>query len=134
MDRKQVNLELDCVVCRVHAEPFRAKWPEGYPTFAVKAFQIVAETGVFANMSEFKIARMLKTTPLCCRMDKAKLLELYLELPMAVTANCSRCAQVKPGAPFKYNDPRTGYGELTLTHLCFECVVYRMVAAPGRSN
>jgi hypothetical protein len=137
VERKQVTLEKPSVVCGVHAEPFRYEWPKGYPTFAIRAFQIVADSGAFVNLSEFKIARITKTTPLCCRikaMDLTKLVELYEECLPGKTAMCSRCAQVKLGAPFKYNDPRTGYGELTLTHLCFECVAHRMIAAPGRSN
>jgi hypothetical protein len=137
VERPQVNLEMDRVVCGIHGEPFRAKWPEGYPTFAVEVFHAVAQTGVFSDVGEFKINRMLKTKPLCCRLkeiDPAKLVELYTRTSMAVTAVCSRCALLKPGAPYKYNDPRSNYGHLTLTHLCFECVVYRLVAAPGRSN
>src|SRR4051812_33496364 len=125
MDRKQVDLVMESVVCGLHGEPFRAEWPKGYPTFAIRAFQIVAESGAFLNVSEFKIARMTKTMPLCCRiktLDPAKLVELYVEALGDKADVCSRCAEVKPGAPYKYNDPRGTGGVLTLRHLCFDCV------------
>ncbi len=114
--------------CPLHGEVFRAQWPKGLPIFMVKAFQLA--TGIDSVWAEArrihgipegedidvkKLEAVFDLKPICCRITRAQLLELYIDARIGTLRRCRVCNRKKLGVPYKTQ-------EQDFEHLCFECV------------
>ena len=122
------------VFCPMHGEPLRTTWPQGYPIFSVKAFQLLAgnpkvvddcrrlhglaEDAPIDNVKMLEPVFELKQ--MCCRLTKDQLMAMYVETRVGVNRRCRVCGKKRLGAPFR----AANLGELG--HVCFGCVVYSM--------
>lgn len=126
---KSFMITRERVLCPVHGEPFREKWPIGFPTFSVKAFQkFTAIAGVwdearrlggFAADAEMPIKALepvLDVRPVCCRVSKSALVELYVASGIGVDKRCKVCGRKRLGTPVSTSN--MGY----LKHICFTCI------------
>lgn len=121
-----VNLDHDRVVCDVHGEPFRRYWPTGYAIFVVRGFELLAAHEFFqreAKRSVEGINECLSRLPICCRLPRAELVALYLEVNGKTSQwpddRCHMCDEYAVGTPVEC---KAGGKQLTLPHVCFECI------------
>lgn len=142
MSDKQAPLPADAiemsperVACAQHREPFRARWPMGYPIFMVTLFQrVVGRDSPKARGEAFweepkklvpaedaspkeLIEAALSKTPLCCRVTPTELEAAYDESGVGVRAVCEGCGRKRLGTPFRTRAQRWG-------HMCFGCVIH----------
>jgi len=120
-------------LCPIHGEPFREKWPAGWPIFSVRAFQEL--TGIDGIWEEARrraglaegtdvppkaMELVLDARPACCRFSPQRLLALYEEAKIGVVRRCKMCGVKRLGTPYKAtNAPIGGW-----SHVCFLCVVH----------
>lgn len=118
-----VELTFERALCARHGEPFRARWPKGYPIFMVKAFQVVASKPEIAEAVEGNISRiteLLDERPMCERLTRDEMLGLYGDAGIGSMAVCDNCRRMALGTPFS----RTVGGQVMKDdHVCFECVL-----------
>lgn len=149
-DAETTELTHERVLCLRHGEVFREKWPSGYPLFLVMAFQKVDEQtpaneypvkeGMDKEQRARAVEAWLDINPLCCRLSPDGLLKLYLEIHKELgedspfkRESCQNCRSVAPGAPYRIQmGPR---GPLQrYRHVCFYCVIHRMVRLNPGAN
>jgi hypothetical protein len=132
-----IAMTMDRVICMVHWEPFRARWPTGYPIFMVDAFSRVlgpesapelqeklwADARAALRVEELPedpklaIEAALDRTPLCCRLPDETLLDVYAKCGVGVPGRCAGCGRRSVlGAPFSTVHQK-------MPHVCFRCVV-----------
>lgn len=140
-DRIKVNATPDVVMCGRHGEPFRARWPVGYPRFALLLIERVFDTDEFCQAveamrqarglcAEEAVQALLHDRPLCCRLTPGGLLEVYNTVqraePVWQTGRCELCGEVGLGGPYRRARPTvqaaTPMG--TYNHVCLHCVCY----------
>lgn len=132
-----INLEPSRVICSRHGEPFQSRWPKGYLIFSVKGMHKLLMRDDFANdwgniqklnttlTDQEAIGQALDGFPMCCRLGSKDLIELYEESDVGVLKVCSNCSQTALGAPYRITQSN---GKIkTISHICFNCVVNRMV-------
>lgn len=126
----QPRIELDPrqVICNRHGEPFREKWPSGYPLFLVRGFQTLMAQDEFQAELGGDVAKFSEATrkrPICCRLGSEVLLtllgEINNDLHIWPTARrCQVCGQRSIGSRFQTKTQ-------SFSHMCFECMFTRMV-------
>jgi len=136
-----VDLGPEQVVCRRHGDPFRVKWPKGFPAFTHTAFAVVMMDEVFIrevkmlspnnNIQEelAAVEQLLAQVPLCCRMAPPDLFQVYREVNLAERvwerAECGLCGRVGYGSSFRQLTPNgDGFLPLTYHHICLRCVCF----------
>lgn len=143
LDPNTVLLEHRRVMCSLHGEFFRKRWPTGFPIFCVRVFQEVMALDETAKATEAgglewpaSIHAVLDAKPACCRVTKETLRKLYLECKVGLPGRCSICRRRGLGTEFQMLQAATPYGgdmqPVTYPHVCFDCVLGRM--APVRRN
>ena len=121
--RLPIELTFDRVACQLHGEPFRATWPNGWPVFAVFLLKHLVNTG-FAHAPVPDVEAKLDELPACCRVPDDVLLEAYAHSGIGSLLCCTNCETIALGAPFSF---AKGGREVTLDHLCFDCVVHAVM-------
>lgn len=119
-----IIFEVPMVLCNRHGEPFRVNWPKGYPSFMLKAWDIVVAQKAFGEevgekLEPVVVSQVLKKRPLCCRLKPDELRRLYIDINLGKVAHCETCHKRRIGTMCRINS-HGGLG-----HVCFECVVYR---------
>lgn len=143
--RPVVDLSFERMFCGIHGEPFRERWPRGALIFQLAALKHVLGTQEFwdendqrfggksspdAEIPHAQIEQLLDIQPLCCRLDKAKLLELYeyqhASGGIGIKSFCfaPACGAFALGAPFLQAVP--GGGRQRIGHVCFRCIAFRV--------
>jgi hypothetical protein len=134
-----IEMTIRRVVCVVHGEPLRAKWPMGYAMMVLKLFELVIGSKS-TDASQDKVwkdaRRALKLgadaevpskegmeaafdhKPLCCRVPPGTLERLYESSGIGERARCVVCRRKRLGTPIKTT-------EAELPHVCFSCVIHR---------
>ena len=138
---EQMNLEPSQVMCGRHGEPFKHKWPLGFPLFAVtvferlmlkQAFQEEAKALAMANglSDPDSILILLNTVPACCRIPPRELLAVYFEVNQQAKVwevdTCSLCGKRGAGSPYREAAPGS-FESGTIgswDHLCLRCVCF----------
>ncbi len=128
------------IFCPIHGEPFHARWPAGYITFAVRGIDLLLnDDPIFgAHLEEQHRAgfdgkqameRLFDAVPLCCRLTDSSRLELYLKAGEATEpklfpfARCLLCHKKGNGSKYRYT--RNGTRQ-HVDHVCLRCVSYRI--------
>ncbi len=114
----RLNIIPTRVACAVHLEPYRPKWPFGYPTFSMRLIDATLSDESFLKEVE-NIEAALDARPACERVYPATLLAAYEQSQIGVVRRCEVCRRLAMGTPYRHLGG--GYG-----HLCFACLVYRM--------
>ncbi len=123
-----VVLKHERVFCLLHGEPFRARYPTGVPIFMVEGFRLVT-TNESAWVDARRIAAVpegaevpvklleaaLDLRPICCRLTRVQLLDLYLDTKVGTLHRCRACNRKRLGTPYETQQQK-------FSHLCFECV------------
>lgn len=110
-------------MCRLHGVVFKPKWPEGFPTFTIKAWERVMRQEGFAAQARAgedaiaTIEGLLDKKPLCCRLSQEDLREVLTENPIAVDDICTVCGKMGMGAKVPLS------GDRVIPHVCFACFV-----------
>lgn len=89
-----INLEPRRVICALHGEPFRERWPEGYTQFVLVAIDRVLNQDGFAAYADGKVEAinaLLDARPLCCRMSPEHRLEAYARCGVGRDGFCRVC-------------------------------------------
>lgn len=128
MEHRSLNLTFDRVLCSRHGEPFRSKWPAGYALAMLEITRWLLASESFQEACEkdvAKIEELLDEQPACCRLPQKELMRVYSLAAEATKdfgrmAPCDACGMRKIGTPYS---TRTAKHD----HICFECVIYRMV-------
>jgi hypothetical protein len=132
-DTPKVELPPGAVCCPVHLEPFRAKWPAGYPIAVVRLFEAATATSTELQEAAGGDAHRLNAAiaefgPLCRLVTAEQRLAIYKDAArtpgteFGENGMCSACGKWKLGAPFSGTRPR---GPVVTAHICFECVSRR---------
>ena len=126
-----LDLKPTQVICSLHGEPLRAKWPHGYAAFCIIGFRKVLDVPEVLKASGGEISKvpaMLEVTPICCRLGSTGLLEVYREVQATggpwVMAYCEFCHKHGLGGSFE----ATNYWrrKIKFKHVCLECVCFKM--------
>lgn len=126
-DMPMLDLKPARVQCARHGQPFQATWPRGYPIFALTLMQALLAT---ATESIEEIGQQLDTTPACCRVSAPVLLEGYQASGVGVLGRCRICRARALGTPYSLIAAQSNTLQ-HLDHVCFGCVINKLVA---RSN
>lgn len=141
---EQMSLVPAQVMCGRHGEPFKCRWPLGFPLFAVtvferlmmkQGFQEEAKALATANglSDPDSILILLNTVPACCRIPPRELLAVYFEVNQKVgaweTDTCNLCGKRGAGSHYRKAAPGTlESGTIgSWDHVCLRCVCF---AAP----
>jgi len=122
-----IDLSMERVLCPRHGEPFRARWPKGFPTMAIASLKTIMADPGFAALTEGEVGQineLLSQRPICERISSPDLMTLYIESGIGRDARCELCRQRGLGTP--YTMARPGGTTETYHHVCFSCVVYRL--------
>lgn len=133
-----VVLKHSRLFCALHGEPFRSQWPKGFVIAMVKGFQMfTAIDGVWDEARRLHglgadidlipkhLEIVMDARPICCRIARTLLLELYKETGIGTMARCKICGRKSLGTPYE----ATNLGKLK--HLCFDCVVTASATPQG---
>jgi hypothetical protein len=131
-----VELPVEAVVCPVHGEPFRAKWPSGYPIAVVRLFTAATATSEELQEAAGGDAHRLNAViaefgPLCRLVTAKQRFDIYSDAARTRGTEfgqhgvCAACRKWGLGSPFTARQP--GGGTLT-RHVCFRCVAGRPCA------
>lgn len=119
-----VELTHQRVMCELHGEPFRARWPKGYPIFAITLMKIIIDqpraTGEEPR-SPNTIGAELDAQPACCRVTPAELERAYEQSGVGVLRRCRCCRLKRLGTPFK---TAIAGRVVDHRHICFRCVIH----------
>lgn len=141
-DKQYINAEPQNVICALHGQFFRKKWPSGYPIFAVRSAELVLGDIQFARewealkeeqqleSNEEAISACLALKPLCCRLPKASLEQILFEIQRAhkdlwSKKICYVCGNVGLGTDLEQQNPISLEIE-KIPHVCLRCFVYRL--------
>lgn len=122
-EQPMIELPVPSVVCRVHGEPFRAKWPTGYIPFSLYGFKALSmdpAAGFLASIGgDIALASAaFAERPICSRLTADQLVATYIEAGFGVEDRCEVCHEHKAGAPFTMAGPPPR----SMRHVCFRCV------------
>jgi hypothetical protein len=124
-----IDLSPEHVICPRHGEPFRARWPKGYPLMAVSSFQALIDDPGFQELAGGDAGRinvLLGERPICERLSSPTLMALYIGSGVGRERGCELCGQIGLGTPYEMGRPG---GTEKHRHVCFSCVVYRLQPA-----
>lgn len=116
--RPEIVLDHTRIMCPIHGEPFRERWPEGYLKFGLTLFQAHMEDPEVQTVSGGdieKAAKMLDGRPLCCRFDVETVVAAYMASGVGRSGVCQGCRKVAMGTRFLTSSK-------SYSHLCFRCV------------
>jgi len=138
---EQMNLGPSQVMCGRHGEPFKHKWPSGFPLFAVTVFErlmlkqvfldevrALADANGLTDVDSIQI--LLNTVPACCRIPPRELLAVYFEVNQKAgvweTDTCDLCGKRGAGSPYRKAAPGTlESGTIgSWGHVCLRCVCF----------
>jgi hypothetical protein len=133
--RPPIELEVGRVMCPVHGEPFRRRWPSGYPGFVLYAFEALVARPDFQEATggdQAKIGPLLDRVPMCCRLPKEVLYAVYRRVQEQFhvwhLGRCRVCDRRDAvGGPIKV--PRGGGRVRTIDHVCLRCAAFRLERA-----
>lgn len=129
-----IEMTIRRVVCEAHGEPFRAKWPAGYPIAMVRLWECVMnDEGRAAVLwrdarsrlglpedapipAKAGIEAALDVRALCCRVPIPFMEKVLHEANIGTRERCQVCRKKGMGTPF-----RTMFGDLD--HVCFSCAL-----------
>ena len=120
--RPAVDLSWERVCCPKHLTVFHRSWPAGYASFSILAFQAVAESAEFKKETRLDVAQVgpaLDRVPLCCRVSRDALVDLYVRAheasPFLRSLLCECCGMVYLGVDY----PTKSW----VKPLCLVCIV-----------
>lgn len=139
-DQVEVPLEQAMIVCPSHAEPFRARWPLGWATFAPEVAGLALDSPMLQaglnspawrkatiwwadlprRRTPAEVRALLDSRPACEWLAPADLLRAYEACGVGVTAICNVCHLLALGTPYGH---RSGQGYVITPHICFRDVV-----------
>lgn len=113
------------VLCQIHGEPFRTRWPKGYGVFAMHGLRTVLEHGLQFECEHDagRIEAALRRKPICCRLlelGEKYLIEAYVECGVGEIGLCGNCLTAALGTPYSWFD--FGGRARRHKHACFECI------------
>lgn len=123
------------VMCARHMEPFRDQWPKGWAVAVVKLMNFLLKSEGFRNaVGKVFIPevaeRVLDGKPACEWVSPENILEVYQESGIGMRSLCDVCHSVSLGTPFSL---KNSWGRVKrFRHLCFHCVLHRLV--PDQEN
>lgn len=136
-------LDVPQLLCTWHNKPFAAKWPQGYLTYSMEAFQRILNEESIQTAALHDVGNvpgLLKKKPACCRLGRDKLLQLYYDVHKLCNEHgsdspwcldiCDWCKLAGIGGPMTFP---MWQGHETFTHLCFPCLL-DCVHVDGRMN
>lgn len=116
--KPSIMLEPGRVICKLHGQPFRANWPEGYVKFLLFAMNAVLGQEGFVALAGGNVETinaLLDDRPLCCRMSPEKRLEAYAQSGIGHPGYCRLCRQHRTVVDVPI-------GQFGLPHaVCFRC-------------
>lgn len=135
-EQPKIELTHKRAVCARHGEPFRERWPTGFPIMLIRLFENLFGTkasGPGIDLMWVEARKILSlpadadpgipgmhalfdAKPMCCRVPPGVLEKLYEECGVGVRGRCVVCRRKRLGTVY-----RTMQGKLD--HLCFNCVV-----------
>ena len=122
-----IELSVQRVTCPRHGEPFRARWPKGWPRFTLAVIRALLEEPTFAETLGGDIAAVnaaLDVRPACERVSPDVLRAAYRDCGIGTRARCVVCRRRdRVGTPYSR---RVGGQTVDDAHVCFDCVLTRM--------
>lgn len=121
-----IDLTVERVACPRHGEPFRHRWPQGFPTLATTLLQAVLEDPAFVGVTGGEVDQInttLTARAMCERVSKPTLMAAYITSGVGVEKRCELCRERSLGTPYKMGRPG---GVVSYRHVCFSCVIYRL--------
>ena len=144
---ERLNLLPELVVCARHQEPFRPRWPKGYPEFATIAFDCLNNQEIFAEQAERMVededradittlvaatTHLLTVKPICCWITPEELLEVYYHVDKQASVwergRCSLCGCYRIGSKYRKLRPTVAQAKPNggrtpfWPHVCLVCV------------
>lgn len=125
--------------CALHGEPFRAEWPKGAIIFQLTGLREVLDENAEELASLMlptdepdaagprSVERLLDRKPMCCRLKRERLVELYTGAAIGRKARCVACHKKQLGTSLLTRpDPRSSE-TVVIPHVCFRCLAFRAV-------
>ena|SRR6185369_1771816 len=135
----QIDLTMpQAAVCARHGEPFRKAWPKGFAQLVILTVETLQTDGELATEAAGDIERvnaLLVARPACERVPIGRLRQAYVDADIGVEGRCVSCGRVRLGTEYQRTVRRSiagvGIGTRVVTdsHVCFDCVLERMVPA-----
>lgn len=141
MDNEKILLNPTDVICGRHGEVFKARWPLGYPIFSIMALErVLAQPDFGSAVTRLMedpdvpdvttlaaaVRYQLASIPLCCRLPKAELLDLYNEINTKEHIwphrHCDLCKRQRPGGPYRRMPGKNVSAYKNFKHVCLRCV------------
>jgi hypothetical protein len=139
----EFQIDLEMIVCSRHGEPFRPQWPKGFAALTILVLELIQtdealgaeRKAIDADNPAPGYMSALRNRPACERVDRDRLMAIYMAAEIAVDGVCIVCGRRAPGTEYQRTETRrlatlTRRRVVVDRHVCFDCVLTRMAPAP----